>query len=270
MTPEEYRGLPGLNFSSAKHLLTSPFHYWWLKDREFEETLAMRLGSAVDEYVLSGIVRPHAIMPPEIAALTGKGSRTARQAWVAQQEADGCTVYKREDWERQSSMQRALAQSVEFQRLLELCPQRQLPVFASYKGVNLKCLLDLAGHDANGNRCMGDLKCILDASPRGFGKRAYANHLDLQIVMYMTALAISEGLESPPLPFWAAVESSGVPAVSVFGVPSEAIESGQRKLEKCIELYKSCSESGEWPGYNPAGGFAVPVWPAWAAREDNE
>jgi hypothetical protein len=265
MTIEEYRAAPGLNFSVAKWLLTTPFHFKTMLATEVEETLAMRMGAAVDEWVLSGRVRPHAIMPPDIATLTGKGSRAAKQAWVKEQEAKGFTVYKREDWDKQSAMQRALERSPDFQSILSACPERQLPVFASYRGIPMKALLDMAGRDAKKLRCFGDLKCILDASPRGFGKRAYANHLDLQIVMYQTVLALSEGLEAPPLPFWVAVESSGVPAVSVFSVPLEAMESGQRKLDKCVDLYLSCSESGLWPAYG--SGWLTPEWPRWAETE---
>lgn len=167
-----------------------------------------------------------------------------------------------EEWSKQSGMQRALEASPEFQGLLRICPQRQLPVFTEYRGVKIKCLIDLAGHDARQRRCFGDLKCILDASPRGFGKLAYIRHLDMQIYMYRTALALSEKLEEPPLPFWSAVESSGVPVVSNFGVPSEALESGRRKLDKCIDLLKTYQDQKDWPGYGD--GWMEPVWPRWA------
>jgi hypothetical protein len=262
----DYRKDPALNYSAAKWLLVTPLHFKTMMDAEpDEETIAMRCGAAVDEWILSGTVRPHAIMPPDIAALTGKGSRTAKNAWKAEQEAAGRTVYTRDDWNKQSAMQRALEQSKDFQRLLKICPQRQLPVFANYRGVKIKALLDMAGYDASNRRCFGDLKCILDASPRGFGKLAYNRHLDLQIAWYQTALALSEGLEDAPVPCWAAVESSGVPAVSIFGVPEEALASGQRKMDKIIDLYLRCTELGEWPSYGD--GWQEPLWPRWATEE---
>ncbi len=255
----DYRSNPALNYSLAKWGLVSAYHLKCKTGVEIEPTMAMEMGTCVDEWILSGKVRPHAIMPPDIASLTGKGSRTAKNAWKAEQEAAGRTVYTREEWDKQSGMQRALEQSSDFQRLLQICPQRQLPVYATYRGVKIKALLDMAGHDATGRRCFGDLKCILDASPRGFGKLAYNRALDLQIVWYQTALALSEKLEEPPLPCWAAVESSGVPAVSIFGVPDEAMESGRRKMDKVIDLFKECTESGEWGAYGK--GWLEPIWP---------
>lgn len=267
MTIEAYRNHSALNFSRMKWLLKSPRHFMVEGPREKEETLAMRLGRAVDEWILTGEVRPFAIMPEEIEKATGKGSRTAKQAWLAEQEQQGLTAYKQEEYDTQMAMQKALESSPEFQKLLEVCPQRQLPVFAKYRGVEVKALLDLAGHDMSGHRCFGDLKTSVSAAPRDFAKKAANLDYDLQQALYAAALASSEGLEDEPAMFWAVVESSASAPVSIFAVPREAMDSGQRKLNKCIDLYLQCTESGEWPGYGQ--GIQQLKWPSWASNNEN-
>ncbi len=260
MTVEEYRSAPGLNFSKMKALLQSPLHFQ--KQEAVEETLAMRMGTAVDEWVLSGKVRPHVIKPAELDGKPWQGNRTACKEWVKKWKADGCTVYSQDEYDTQSAMQKALENSREFQGLLRTCPQRQLPVFAVYRGVPVKCLLDMAGQDEEG-RVICDLKTSNDASPKGFGKKAFNMDYDLQMVLYSAAVALSEGLEEPPAMSWAVVESSAAAPVSLFLVPGEALESGQRKLDRCIDSYLECMESGIWPSYGT--GFQTPEWPRWAA-----
>lgn len=262
MTTEQYRAHEAANYSWLKYFLVSAAHAKAMKTVAVEETLAMKLGNAVDGWILTGSVRPYAIMPEDIATATGKGSRTAKQAWKATQEAAGLTCYKQEEWDTQSAMQRALESSPEFQSLLSICPERQKPVFAKYRGIEMKILIDLCGNDGHG-RVLGDLKTARDASPRGFGKNAFTLHYDLQLAAYSTVLGIAEDLGERPALFWAVVESSPAAPVSIFRVPAEALESGQRKLDRCCDLYLQCMETGIWPAYGPPG-FLTPIWPRYA------
>lgn len=262
MTLEEYRSHSALNFSKMKWLLHSGQHFMAMKDREVEETIAMRMGSAVDEWILSGKVRPHAIKPAELDGKPWQGNRTACKQWVAARKAEGMTVYSQEEYDTQSAMQRALEASPDFQSLLEICPERQLPVFANYRGVELKILIDLAGHDRSGRRAFGDLKTSVSASPREFAKKAARMHYDLQQALYAAALGVAEFLEDEPAMFWAVVESTLAAPVSIFAVPRDAMGSGMRKLNLCIDRYKEGMETGQWNGYGR--GFLQLEWPRWA------
>lgn len=265
MDRDAYDTLPHLNFSAGKWLLTSGQHFQAMRSVEREETIAMRMGMAIDEFVSFGIVRPFAVMPEEIASLTGTGSRTAKSAWKAEQKAKGCTVYTADEAKRQRAMIDSLTGSHDFQALLKVMPQRQHAVTATYRGVPMKCMLDLAGHDDNGRRIICDLKTAMDGSPRGFGKAAFTRDYDLQICLYGTILSLAEGLEDPPIPCWAVVESSHAAPVSLFSVPQKALESGQRKLDKMIDRYLEYTASGVWPGYG--AGWQTPIWPRWASDE---
>ncbi len=258
-----YRALPRESYSSLKYLLISAKHFKANKEKPVTETPAMRIGTAVDEAVLSGIRKTYAIMPPEIAALEGEGSRKAQKAWKDSQKAAGVEIVKSEDVESQNRMIRALDESSEFQELLKIMPERQKPILFCYRGIELKCLLDMAGHDANGKRCFGDLKTSLSASPEGFGRLAYNRDYDLQCRLYQIGLAMSERLDYEPLPCWAVVENSDAAPVSLFEIPAEYLESGQRKLDLCIDRLLRIRETGEYAGYG--SGWQTPVFPRYAA-----
>jgi hypothetical protein len=264
MTVEEYRQSPGLNFSSIKHILRSPAHF--LAGRgEQEPSLAMRMGSAVDEYVLEGKVRPYAIKPQfrnGDPSDLWQGNKKWCKEWISEKKVEGVSIYSRDEWDKASRMQQALLNSPEFSSLLEMCPNRQTPMFGKYRGLDFKILIDMDGHDSSGNRCLGDLKTANDGSPRGFAKKAYDYDYDIQICLYSTILSIVEDLGTPPSPFWAVVEESQANPVTIYAVPPLAWESGQRKLDKCVDLYLQCTESGEWPAYG--SGVQQLQWPTYA------
>lgn len=266
---EEYRALPYLSYSRLKKLLVSPKHF--ITEDEPEETIAMRMGTAVDEYILSGKAAPHAIKPdfnPADPTDTWHGAKKWCKAWEKEQKDKGLAVYGKDDYEKLMAMQRALEESPEFKKLLELCPERQVAVTAEYRGVMLKGLLDLAGHDKKGRRCFGDLKSSASSAPREFARLAVRMSYQMQLALYSTLLGISEGLEEEPAMFWCVVESSKAAPVSVFTVPRDAIDSGMRKLDYCIDLYKECSENNRWPGYNREPGFMNLEWPGWDSIPD--
>lgn len=269
MTITEYREHPAEHYSRIKLLLQSPAHYKAGR-KEQEPSLAMRMGTAVDEFILEGQVRPYAIKPafnPLDPAPTDPwhgGKRWCRK-WVADKKELNISVYSQDEWDKTSSMQRALAESPEFQEILGMCPNRQTPMFATYRGVDFKILVDLDGHDASGMRTFGDLKATAYGSPQRFAKKAFDMHYDLQLVLYGTVIGIAEGLGEKPAPFWAVVEESPANPVTIYAVPPEAWESGQRKLDRCVDLLLRCRETGEWPAYG--SGIQTLPWPKWANFE---
>lgn len=267
MTIEAYRQHTADHYSRIKLLLRSPAHY--IAGREEKEpTLAMRMGTAVDEFILEGKVRPYAIKPPHHPDDTKdvwQGNKKWCREWVKSHKDARVSVYSQEEWNKTSAMQQALANSPEFQDILEMCTNRQRPVFGTYRGVEFKILVDLDGYDSNGVRTYGDLKTTNDGSPRKFAKKAFDMDYDLQIVLYGTILAIAEGLGEKPCPFWTVVEESPATPVTVYAVPPEAWESGQRKLDRCVDLLLECRETGIYPAYG--SGIQNLQWPKWANFE---
>lgn len=239
MTVAEYRKHPALNFSLAKHLLTSPAHFKAAKDEEQEETDAMRIGTIAHAMILEGksFEDMYAIKPKGMTFASAEG-----KLWKAKQTLP---IIKADDANAIPRMAAAVAKNTSSEYLLKTLEHRETPVFATLKGVECKCLLDSHGQEF-GQWSIADLKTAVDASPRKFASVVMDRHYDLQMVWYQSILATMMGMETPPLWSWIVVEKKP-PFFNIVYTGEDFQESGERKLELVLDRYKECQESGKWP-----------------------
>lgn len=270
MTTQEYRAANGLNFSHLKQMLVSPAHF--KADKSFDETIEMRLGSYVDRWVTEGIISPCVIKPahkPGDPSDKWHGAKNWCKAWMAAAQKPGVEIFSEEEFERALGMVNSLSTDPLALAVFASCPQRQLPIFAEYRGHKMKGLLDLAGHDENGRRVIYDLKTTTTRTDYEFAKHAHGLHYDMQGVMYANILAVAESLGERPLFSWVIQESVAPFTVRVRAMPEEAWVSGQAKLDKCLDLYARCVAEGDWPepGREPGDPPSIKTlpWPNWAA-----
>lgn len=263
MTFADYVKLDRENFSRLKHILTSPLHYKTACKTEVEETIDMRLGTAVHEWVLEGRVSPFVVRPEcneADASDLWHGNKKWCKAWLA---AQTLPVYAPDDNERRMRMQNALAGSELFQELMAACPEREKTVQADYMHLPMKARLDAAGYwevEGKRRRLIMDLKKTPDASPRAWGKKACNFHYDMQIFLYANLLALAEDLSEPPMVVHAVVEDSDAAPVCLYRVSDEMWASGQAKLARAVTTLLTCREADYWPGYGEEG-LITPIWP---------
>jgi hypothetical protein len=113
-----------------------------------------------------------------------------------------------------------------------------------------------------------DLKTTVDASPSAFAKQAYTNHYDLQMIIYQNLAGIP--MEEFSGVWIAAEKKSSV--VAIYHPGADFMESGIRKLRKCIDTYRECLTlygdprgTVQWPGYSDRSIVLDP--PTWAKYE---
>lgn len=240
MTKEEYRKHPALNFSLAKHLLTSPAHFKAAQDEEQEETEAMIVGTLAHSMVLEGkdLRDLYAIKPKGMSFASKEG-----KSWKA---AQTLPILKEEGANSIPSMAEAIAKNPNAAALLRGCEHVERPIFFTLYGVECKALIDLCG-GKDGRWALGDMKTALDATPRKFSSVAYDRHYDMQLAWSSDGLAMVEGLEIAPWAFWIVVEKSAPFANTVYEPTAEIMASGRRKVERALTLYKECMENNHWP-----------------------
>lgn len=262
MTIDEYRAHPALNFSLAKLLaFKTPAHFQQAKEEPEElDSIAIRMGTAVHD-LLQGISRDFAIKPAhreDDPADAWHGSKKWCKEWTA---AQTLPIFTQEEYDNVMGMRLALEDDPIFQTVMQLCPVRETPVLAEYRGVPIKALPDMLGYDSQGRRMIIDLKTTADASPAEFSRKCRKLGYHIQRQWYTQAVSLAEGLEEEPVYMLLAVESSKPYLVKPYVFPDEAIEEGQRQMDKIIDLHKQCTETGVWPGY-PAAPENL-LWPKW-------
>jgi exodeoxyribonuclease VIII len=118
-------------------------------------------------------------------------------------------------------------------------------MFTAFLGDTLvKCAIDGISDDGY----IYDLKTCEDASPHGFLQAVRKYRYNLQAYFYRHA--VEAAYKCRVLGFrFIAVEKEPPYATAVYELGPELMTNAAFDFERAIKLYKDCTASGEWPGY---------------------
>jgi len=254
MTFTDYQSLPGVNWSSLKHMAKSPKHYLCEKTPPPYVTAAMVKGRAGHT----------ATLEPDLFAseyVVFPGSRRAGKEWDAFEAAnEGRTILKANEAEAAWAMSKAVRAHPFAGPLLgggeaEVSIQWVDPE----TGLACKGRMDYLRPNA-----LIDLKTSADLDRRRFAARA----LDLghhgQLAFYLRGLK-ALGRE-PVETYLIAVEQSEPYDVGLFTVDPAALEIGDALVSTLLNRLAECEATGEWPGRYP--GVETFYLPQWAYSDD--
>lgn len=249
-----YRAHPALNYSAAKSLLRSPKHFQAALNRKFEPSREMLIGTYVHEIVLEGKTPSYIVRPADIDLRTKDG-----KAW--KEKNTGREILSPDEDSAVRSAAAAVKASADAQYLLNLCPNREHGIVQQYGGVDIKGKLDAYGQDEAGKSIVLDFKTTSNADPEEWGRRSFGLRYPMQTSWYQSLLALELGLDEPPVYFWLVVETQEPYDVVIYQPPDEALEIGRAQMKHCIDTYKTCKDTGKWPGYSKGIiNLDVPSW----------
>ena len=241
MNRETYRAHPALNFSSAKYLLDSPADYQAHIAAPRIESAALTLGTLAHSVILEDakLEEVAAIKPDRMSFVTKDG-----KAWRAEQTLPIISEAEAQDI---AAMREAVFANPYAKRLLELCQERETPLLGKFRGVQIKGLLDASGLNKEAIPIIVDLKTTQDPSPRAFAKSVEFLHYDMQAEWYASLYAEHLQVEDEPVCYWIAVKKTAPYTAVVHTLSEPRRMIGRDKMDRAIELYKRCTESGTWP-----------------------
>lgn len=111
-------------------------------------------------------------------------------------------------------------------------------------GVHFRARLDWIRTDL---QTIDDLKKARTAQPRRFHKALYQMGYDIKAAFYVRAAKAAFGVQ--PVFRWVAIEPDPPYALSVHKLSVEAMHAAQVKVDRAIEIWKECLDTGEWPAY---------------------
>jgi len=263
----EYHARPELSSTGARQLLPeyagSPRKFQWAKAHP-KTSRTFDIGHAVHAKVL-GVGANVITYPDEHLTPSGNVStKAATLAWEAEQRAAGLTVVSPNDAATVDAMAEAVLAHETARPYLEVAVHREVSVFATVDDVPCRARFD-ALSDATRNGVFAvDLKTTEDATKTGLESSVKRYGYDVQEAHYRDVHEAGVGRPIDRFIF-IAVEKSGPYEVAVFELPELWVRMGRTKAAEARRIFRQCTESGVWPGYDP--GVVVLDPPAWAVIE---
>ena len=257
MTEEEYRKAKGINKSTLWEIRKSPAHYQWCLKHPQHDTQALRMGRAVHSAILTP--KPFKM---DFAELPGwdirtKAGKEAREQFMAAL-PDGVTPLSRDELQTVYEIRKAFKASKEAKELIKRS-RREKPLFwtDTETGLPCKCRVDSVTSSA-----AVDIKTTTDGSARAFQRDAIKYGYHVQAAHYLSGIEAVLGWR--PDWYFIVIEKTEPFAVHIFKATPGFLEFGAYERGRLMDRVKSCTDSGEWPGY----GLEELDAPSWALTED--
>lgn len=259
---------PTLSASIAKTIVTySPKHAWTAHPKlnpnySRDEELKFDIGRAAHALFLEGDANVEVFTYDNWTTKAAKESR-------AEARAHGKTPMLGKDWDRVQELVFALEAGL---NALTIDP----PLFAEGKpeqtlvwedsGVTCRARLDWLRDDYT---TIDDLKTSHNANPANWTRRTLFDiGADLQTAFYRRGVKAITGVD--PLFRFVVVETKPPYELSVVSLDPATLALAEAKVDKALELWKTCLATDSWPGYPREVCYAgLPSWQesAWLERE---
>ena len=248
----EYIEGPAINRSFLHEMISwTPGHARHKQDNP-EDTKSLRLGNAFHPGILEPerFEKEFVILPTSCMKGTRKNPNPGMQAnldaFKAQCEDNNQVIMTQKEYDNIREM-RAVVQSD--QNAIDILSQGEAEVTGYFLDPDfdiwIKVRLDWFDRQ---NKMITDLKSCADARHFPFRKSAHDHGYDLQAFMgkYVATQLTGEAYDFQFL----CVESKGYHGLHIWEADDEMLQTGYKKYQKAMALYKQCLESGEWPGYD--------------------
>ena len=263
---DDYRKAPGLSASTCKALATGiPAQVRYDLDNPKPSTDRLVLGTYTHAMLLEPDTLERSFM---VVEKFERRSKADKQRWaeiVALAKAEGkVIVWDEKDHENRDTAMRmrdAIHACAEARALIAN-GRPEVSVFAEYDGMQLKSREDWMPQESG---LVVDLKTTATPAPEDFGRACVNFGYDIGQHHYrlVRELALPEG--GRPDYRWLVVGVQAPHLVAIYA-PSRDMEARGREMwERGYYTWKSCKETGLWPGIPPGVHTIDP--PGWAMRE---
>lgn len=266
---DEYTAIKAVNWSSLKHLHTSPMAFQYNLRNPEPETEARALGTALHCAILEPLVfRQRYTTMPDFGDLRavegrttkeeGKANKERRNQWLAEHE--GVEVLTAEDSERIGNMSAAVRGHRAALAAIQGATEQVVTWKDALTGLACKSRQDVI----NDGVC--DVKTAVDVSPRAFGFAAAKYLYHGQLAFYHDGLIASGRMSPKRLPLLVAIQNRAPWDVAVYNMQSEHIEAGRLLYQRLLRRLVECSAADWWPGVAPE---IMPLQlPGWAINAE--
>jgi hypothetical protein len=255
-----YDEIKAVNFSTLKHLATSPLLYRWRLDHPRPQTAALTMGLAIH----------CAVLEPEkfdSRYAVFEGTRRGKEWDEWQAGRLGVQSLKPAEIERVQQSAKAVRSHRVAAGLLSGC-RREEPLTWTDAGTGLACKGRV---DAIAPGYVLDLKSARDVMPRQFERAAAGNLYHAQLAFYHDGAAAERKIDGTTPPYVIAVQSAEPYDVAVFQYDPSTIDAGRALYRSLLHKLIQCTEADFWPGCAPdLNQLMLPPWAEQILTEEDE
>ena len=257
MTNTEYHSEKNwLGSTSLKTLaLKTPAHYKWESDNHVYKD-EYNIGTAAHSLILEDDTTDIVVL--DFPNYLTKAAKEAKNAVIAENKQPLLP----KEWDVVQAMRDAvMTHPLASKAFTGHVPERSF--FWEQDGMRYKCR-----PDALNLGLIVDLKTTITAAPNDFGRRAF------DLGYFISAAHYQRGVEhhtGERLPFvFVQVEKDAPHLVSVVELDSDALEWGDRMIDRAARIYIECAERDQWPGYPQYSKISLPNWAEYQLEEMEE
>jgi hypothetical protein len=256
---DEYLALPGVNWSSLKHMRESPLHYRHELTSQTPVTAAMNIGTAAHTMILE----------PDRAALdlvVWEGGRRYGKKWDAFCEANtGKTIVNESEYSQLIGMRDSVRGNEHCMDLLKAgTPENVVTWNDPYYDIPCKARIDWW----DGALRLVDLKTTQTTNLRQFASKAARLGYHNQLAYYRSGLALAlsqimgKQIDETEIDVSIiAVEQSAPYDCVLLSVTDDQLYPGLEENIELLALLADCEESGNWRGrYQAPQLLELPAW----------
>jgi len=255
---EEYRALPGLNWSLLKHAAESPKRFKYFESHDRPDTPAMLVGRAVH----------CAVLEPDRFPLefpVWQGGRRVGKTWEAFIDAlpASASVLSISEYERCLAIRDAVRPHPVAAQLLDregTLTEHVVQWTDKDTGLDCKARFDAV----NPYGYLLDLKTTRHIDERRFTRTVADMAYHGQAAFYCAGFESAYG--AGQVFYFIAVESEPPHDVAVYVLDDDSLWAGEELVKSLLRRVKDCRETGQWPGMYPT--LQTLTLPAWAFPDD--
>ncbi len=235
----DYLQIEALNWSSLKHLRSSPLHYRAAVDAPPEDRATLMMGRAAH----TAILEPDRF-PLDYAVFAGP--RRAGAEWGAFEAANaGRTILKESEYSEALAVRDAVARHRPASKVLSRGrPEQTITWTDEATGIRCTGRIDLLQDDG-----LVDLKTTSSLDPRRFQRTFMDLGYHLQLAFYARGLR-ALGMQYPVCRM-VAVESCPPHDVLAAEIDPAAIATGDEEISRLRSTLSVCRAKAKWPGRYP-------------------
>ena len=258
MSNADYRKADGISSSELKKIMKSPLHYkHWKDNPEDTDTPSLLFGRAAHKYILEtyDFYKEFAVAP-----LCDRRTKEGKSLWDRfVEESQGKDIITQEQFEQIEEMRKVMLATPFVSKLIN--GEHEISFFWTDEdtGLKCKCRPDSLNEKLH---ILVDYKTCDDAETEHFMRQAIKLGYDLQAYMYQQGVKANTGEDY--IFVFIAQEKKPPYAVNILEADENFMASGKRIFNEMLNVYKQCSETGNWHGYlgadNQINSLGVPKW----------